>query len=167
MDQPSLYDDIVTWAEQQAQAVRALARRPELSSALDWENVAEEIESVGRSQTDAVETALLETLVHVFKDFSSCTAPSTGRWRVEEIAQHAIARKRYRSAMHQRVEWDALWPLALKLAGASLQLNGERLAPGLPHTMPFTPEELVSDTFEMDWALRLLADTLKRADGGH
>ncbi len=78
MDQPSLYDDdIVIWADEQPAAVRALARRPELSHALDWENVAEEIESVGRSQSDAVESALLQTLVHVLKYFSSCTAPST------------------------------------------------------------------------------------------
>ena len=46
MDQPSLYDDdIVTWAEQQAAAVRALASRPDLSNALDWENVAARFEN--------------------------------------------------------------------------------------------------------------------------
>ena len=50
MDQPSLYDDdTVTWADQQVAALRSLATRPELSNVLDWDNVAEEIEGVGRS----------------------------------------------------------------------------------------------------------------------
>ena len=48
MDRPSLYDDdIVTWAEEQAAALRALGARTDLSNAIDWENVAEEVESVG------------------------------------------------------------------------------------------------------------------------
>ncbi len=50
MDQPTLYDDdIVTWADEQVAALRALAARSDLSNAVDWENVIEEIESVGRS----------------------------------------------------------------------------------------------------------------------
>ncbi|WP_227439667.1 DUF29 family protein [Methylobacterium sp. W2] len=68
MDQPSLYDDdIVSWTEQQAAALRVLARRPDLSKMLDWENVAEEIESVGRSQVQAVESLLVQTLAHLLK----------------------------------------------------------------------------------------------------
>lgn len=68
MDQPSLYDDdIVSWTEQQAAASRALARRPDLSKMLDWENVAEEIESVGRSQVQAVDSLLVQTLAHLLK----------------------------------------------------------------------------------------------------
>jgi len=54
MDRPSLYDDdIVTWAEEQAAALRALGTRSDLSNAVDWANVAEEIESVGRSHLRA------------------------------------------------------------------------------------------------------------------
>ena len=40
MDTSTLYnDDIVTWAEQQASALRQLAAKPELSNAVDWENL--------------------------------------------------------------------------------------------------------------------------------
>ncbi len=84
MDQPSLYDDdIVTWAEQQASTLRELARRPDFSNVLDWENVAEEIESVGRSQISAVEQKRLLTLVHVLKYMSTPSAQSTRSWQVE------------------------------------------------------------------------------------
>jgi len=44
MDAATLYrDDIVAWAERQAAALRALALRPELSNAVDWANLIEEM----------------------------------------------------------------------------------------------------------------------------
>ena len=44
----TLYDDdIVTWAEQQAAALRELAAKPELANAVDWENLIEEVETLG------------------------------------------------------------------------------------------------------------------------
>ena len=75
MDQPSLYDDgAVAWAMEQAAAVRALGQRPELSNVLDWHNVVEEIESVGRSEIDRVESALSRVLIHILKHVSAPTA---------------------------------------------------------------------------------------------
>ena len=51
MDIASLYDDdIVSWAEQQAAALRELAAKPELSNVVDWENLIEEVETLGRSE---------------------------------------------------------------------------------------------------------------------
>lgn len=106
MDQPSLYDDdIVTWSEEQAAALRALATRSDLSNALDWETVAEEIESLGRSETQGVESALLLVLVHVLKYLSAPSAQSTRSWRVEVVAYHATARRNYKRSMRQRIDW--------------------------------------------------------------
>jgi hypothetical protein len=52
MSRTGLYDeDILLWSEQQADVIRRLARtRRDLPNELDVENVAEEIESVGRSE---------------------------------------------------------------------------------------------------------------------
>ena len=168
MDQPSLYDDdIVTWAEQQAAAVRALASRPDLSNALDWENVADEIESVGRSQISAVEQKLLQMLIHVLKYMSAPSAQSTRSWRSEVIAFHAAARRAYSPGMRQRIDWSWLWKTARLQAEASLRMFDDRLVVGLPDAMPFTPEELVSETFTMDWALERLASALNRPADHH
>ena len=121
MDQPSLYDDdIVTWAEQQAAAVRALASRPDLSNALDWENIAEEIESLGRSQIQGVESALILVLVHVLKYLSAPAAQSTRSWRAEVVTFHATARRNYKRSMQQRIEWQDLWMTAKANAVVSL-----------------------------------------------
>jgi len=55
-----LYDtDIVVWAEQQADLLRRRAAGELVNDAeIDWPNVAEEIEDVGKSQRQAVESHL-------------------------------------------------------------------------------------------------------------
>jgi hypothetical protein len=45
-------DDAAAWAEQQAAALRAAARGGS-NRALDWENLAEEIEALGAAQRSA------------------------------------------------------------------------------------------------------------------
>ncbi len=165
MDRPSLYDDdIVTWAEEQAAAVRALAERPELSNALDWENVAEEIEGVGRSVIQGVESMLSLVLIHLIKYISAPMAQSTGSWRTEVVIFQATARRSYKAAMRQRIDWDDLWSTAVKAADVSLRSFGDRLVDGLPERLPFTPEELTSKTFDMDFALERLASAMTDTD---
>ena len=47
----SAYDtDIVTWSERQAELLRRVGAGEHINDLVDWENVAEEIEDVGRSQ---------------------------------------------------------------------------------------------------------------------
>ena len=49
-DVKALYDqDLVAWSHQQAAALRAAARTGS-DQLVDWENLAEEIEDLGRSQ---------------------------------------------------------------------------------------------------------------------
>ncbi|MGY2050315.1 DUF29 domain-containing protein [Methylobacterium sp. JK268] len=167
-DQPSLYDeDVVAWAEKQAAALRALGARPDLSNVLDWDNVAEEVESVGRSEINAVEGALRVMLIHVIKLMSAPTAQSTRSWRAEIIAFHATARRRYTPSMRQRIDWDDLWQVSMADAAAALEMHGDVLVSGLPDRSPFTPEELVAKSFSLDWALLRLATTLQNPRDHH
>lgn len=168
MDQPSLYDvDAVTWATEQAAALRALGQRPELSNVLDWQNVIEEIESVGRSEIDRVESALSQMLVHILKYVAAPAAQSTRSWRKEVIVFHASAARNYRPSMRQRIDWQRLWNTSVRLADASLNVFGETLPGGLPEIMPFTPEELTAPDFDMDRGLDRLAAVLKPAPDHH
>ena len=50
-------DDIVLWCEQQADALRRRA-----ADHLDWDNLAEEIEDLGRSELRTVESLLVQAL---------------------------------------------------------------------------------------------------------
>jgi hypothetical protein len=76
------YDtDAVTWSEQQADLLRRLAAGERVNDLVDWENVAEEIESVGKSQRLALASHVLRVLEHLMKlEASPATAPRRG-WR--------------------------------------------------------------------------------------
>ena len=64
-----LYDsDVVTWSERQADLLRRRAAGELVNDAeLDWPNIAEEIEDVGKSQVQAVESHLILALLHDLK----------------------------------------------------------------------------------------------------
>jgi hypothetical protein len=80
-DTKSLYDqDFVAWAEQQAAALRAAARTG-TNQALDWENLAEEIESLGRSDKRELRSQIYRIVRHLAKlQVSRANDPRRG-WR--------------------------------------------------------------------------------------
>ena len=168
MDRPSLYDDdTVTWADEQAAALRALASRPDLSNALDWANVIEEIESVGRSDVDRVEGALRQVLIHLLKYASAPSAQPTRSWRTEVLLHHAAAEKGYRESMRQRIDWERLWTRSVRLAESALNEFGDTLIDGLPDRIPFSPDELTAPDFDMDRGLERIAAVLKAGTDRH
>ena len=68
MGDQSLYEeDILIWSEQQAAALRKLAARRDLPNELDLENVAEEIEDVGKSELSKVEGFIRLILIDLVK----------------------------------------------------------------------------------------------------
>ena len=78
----SLYDqDFVRWAEQQAIAIRE-AGSSGANLPIDWKNVAEEIESLGRSDRRELGSRIATIIEHLLKLQSS---PAEGRaeagWR--------------------------------------------------------------------------------------
>jgi hypothetical protein len=84
------YDtDFYTWTQGQAAALRAKDW-----TALDLEHLAEEIESVGRSDRDAIESQLVRLLLHGLKlTYDPATRPRRG-WRVTVAdARERVARK--------------------------------------------------------------------------
>jgi hypothetical protein len=61
-------DDVYTWSQQQADALRRAARsRVNLPDPIDFANVAEEIESVGISQLHALYSRYVVLLMHLLK----------------------------------------------------------------------------------------------------
>ncbi|MDD2748384.1 MAG: DUF29 domain-containing protein [Acidithiobacillus sp.] len=65
LEQPvtNLYDvDFLAWIEAQAQALRTRK-----ASSLDWDNILEELESMGRSEKNALRSHLRILLMHLMK----------------------------------------------------------------------------------------------------
>jgi hypothetical protein len=75
------YDtDLVLWAEDQARALRGAASAGS-NLAVDWENVAEEIEALGKSQSRELASRISTVLVHLLKlELSPATEPRAA-WR--------------------------------------------------------------------------------------
>ena len=59
-------EDLAQWCESQARALRDGARAG-TNLPIDWENVAEEIESLGKSQGRELASGIRTTLVHLMK----------------------------------------------------------------------------------------------------
>jgi hypothetical protein len=77
------YDtDIVVWSERQAHLLRQHAAQTRANDpAIDWPNIIEEIESVGRSERSALASHVRTILEHLAKlDTSPATEPRAG-WR--------------------------------------------------------------------------------------
>lgn len=151
-DAGELYDqDFLRWTEQQATALRHAAKESNLP--LDWENLAEEIESLGKSQRAALRSQLRRILRHQFKlEASPAIEPRRGwkesirdaRVEIEDILQDSPSLRR---------ELDRLiaeqTPIAGNLAAADLRDHGEsadavqaRLTKG-----GFTADQVLGDWF--------------------
>ena len=86
----SLYDeDFYCWTEQQARLLRG-ARQAGFNLPLDWENLAEEIESLGRSDRRELRNRVRNIMVHLIKlQFSPAVSPRRG-W-IESVLNERVA----------------------------------------------------------------------------
>ena len=78
-DVKSLYDeDFFLWSKAQAEALRAAAHSA-TNQPIDWENVAEEIESLGRSDKRELSSQVGRIIEHLLKlEFSLASEPRLG-----------------------------------------------------------------------------------------
>ena len=78
--------DILTWSERQAALLRRRASGELVNdNELDWPNIAEEIEDVGRSQLHAVESLLVQALRHMLKAEAWPLSRDAANWRADAI----------------------------------------------------------------------------------
>jgi hypothetical protein len=150
MSQSTVYDtDILEWSEQQASALRELVRaRPDLSNVIDWENVAEEIECVGRSEFTAVQSFVRLILVHFIKALSVPNSDALLHWRKEVVGFHDELTARISPSMRSRIDLGRLWLRAVRAASADLAPHGQSVTPDLPRQCPLTAAEIVDPEFD-------------------
>jgi hypothetical protein len=75
-----LYDqDLVLWSEEQARALRE-AGRAGWNAPIDWENVAEEIESLGKSDRRALASRIATIIEHLLKLQASPAGEPSRSW---------------------------------------------------------------------------------------
>ena len=134
-----LYDtDALTWSERQAALLRRVAAGERVNDQVDWANVVEEIESVGRSDLHAVTSWLMQALRYDLKADAWPQSPHVPHWRAEARGFRAQARARFTESMRQRIDVAEICHIAV--AGLPDKLDGQEPAPTM--TSPLVLDDL-------------------------
>lgn len=146
----SLYDeDYYAWTKDQAARLRELARQ-RVNTPLDLENLAEEVESLGRSELNTVRSQVRRIIEHLLKLEHSPTPEPRVDWR------HSVSQARDEVEDHMTVsmrpdvaaDLPKLFRRARRDAAHALDKHGERdAAKALPATCPYSFDEIVTH----DW----------------
>ena len=101
-----LYErDILVWSEHQADLIRRLGRGEPVND-VDWENVAEEIESVGLSELSSVNLLLRQPMLDLLKVHLEPESYAGKHWRGEIGTFQDEANDRFSPSMAQRIDID-------------------------------------------------------------
>ena len=162
MDRRSLYDeDIYAWAQQQAEALRRLAEtRRDLPNELDLENVAEEIEDVGKSELSKAESFIELMLVDLIKAVSVPNAMPYRAWGKEVRLFRAQLLKNLTRSMRAKIDMDDIWRLARLRADVDLTKEGDEIRADLPARSPLSLDDVIAADFEFEAAVARLRTRL-------
>jgi hypothetical protein len=116
------YDsDILEWSERQAELLRRRAAGDLVNEAeLDWPNIAEEIEDVGRSELHAVESLLVQALRHMLKAEAWPQSRDAPSWRADAIDFRQQARRRFAPSMRPKINVAGLYVDARRALPAAM-----------------------------------------------
>jgi hypothetical protein len=147
VDESSYERDFYAWSFAQARALRT--RRPE---ALDWENLAEEIKSLGRRDRREVKNRLKVLLVHLLKWQLQTNYRSTS-WKNTMNTQRDDLDAVLADSPSLRRQVPALlaeaYPRARRDAAAEMDLIPAAVRK-IPETSPFTVEQVLDPEFFPD-----------------
>lgn len=102
------WKDIVGWSAVQADRLRRLARGERVND-VDWENVIEELESVGRSELKSVRSLLTRAFEHALKIHGWPGNEAVDHWYAELDAFWRDARRGMDPGMAQHLDLPELF----------------------------------------------------------
>ena len=145
-------EDFVRWTEEQAEALRQAARNG-TNLPLDWENLAEEVESLGRSERRELRNRIAVILEHLLKlQFSPALDPRPS-WMETIERERATIERLLEDSPSLRSELAGMiaaeTPRAARLAARSLEHYGEiELTEGTKLRAPdYTVDQVLGDWF--------------------
>ncbi|TCZ65878.1 DUF29 domain-containing protein [Roseicella aquatilis] len=143
MDGDLYQDDFYTWTRRQAAALRSLTTR-QPGNEVDWPNLIEEVETLGRSEVSRVRSALYRLMEHTcLVALAPPDHSDIPHWLGEMRAFRGEAVDDYRPSMQQVLtpKLDTAWADARDAAARKLAQPVERL----PEKRPFTLQALLHE----------------------
>jgi hypothetical protein len=107
-------DDALACSTRQAALLRRMAAGERVNDQVDWENVAEEIASVGNEQVHAVRSLLIQAFLHDLKAEAWPLARDVPNWRADARGSRTEAADRFTPSMRQKVDLPGLYRRALR-----------------------------------------------------
>ena len=137
------WEDILVWSERQGAFLRRRAAGELVNERdLDWPNIAEEIESVGRNELRACSCLLEQALRHMLKAEAWPSSQHAPSWRAEAVLFRHQAADAFSPSMRQRLDIERIYRRAL--SAVPEMLDGQPPLP-LPSTCRYTLEQLLAE----------------------
>ena len=142
-----LYErDVYLWSHQQAAALRDAAKSG-LNLPIDWENVAEEIESVGKSEKRELQSRLIVLLSHLLKwQFQPIYRGKSWYYTIAEqrrsVERHLLDNPSLRAKLGDEII-PAVYPEALLRAYQQTGLSEDTF----PTTCPYTADQILDQGY--------------------
>jgi Domain of unknown function DUF29 len=145
-----LYDaDILAWSEQQAELLRRYGQTRNPPAYMtsneigpDWLNIAEEIESVGKSELRACRSLLTQAMLRKLKIDAWPRSLAVPGWTTEVIQRRQDAHDAFSPSMRDKIDVAELYARALRLLPATI--DGLPPMP-VPATCPWTLDEVLAE----------------------
>ncbi len=144
----TLYEeDLAAWAQAQAKALREAARaRWNLPAEIDWENVAEEIEALARSERRELRSRLFRLLTHLLK-WRHQPGKRTRSWRLTIDGQRREIGVVLEESPSLRTSLTETFARAYQAARERAALETGLPLATFPETCPFSLEEALDPSF--------------------
>ena len=134
-------DDVIAWSEQQA----ALLRAGQWSQ-LDIDNIAEEIEDVGKSEKRELQSRLAALTSHLLK-WKFQPTRRTHSWQNTIREQRAAIRQDIKKSPSLKSLLSNPQWVEASYRRALIDTYAETFLPGLPDEMPWAVTQIMSDEF--------------------
>jgi len=135
--------DFYRWTQEQAAHLRAM---PHETNQLDIDNLAEEIEDMGRSEIREISSLLHQILVHLLKIAVDPDGQSVDHWFDEILTFQGNVVIAFSPGLRQRLEMEKIWRVACNGATRALERHGLDVPP-LPKSCPLTLDQLLDPEF--------------------
>jgi uncharacterized protein DUF29 len=152
-DLKMLYEhDFAAWARLQADALR-MAASGGSNQLLDWENLAEEIESLGISQRSALASHIMRIIQHLVKlEYSPAVEPRNGWRRTVRLARLQVQRRlkgnpSLKAELAQFVEDETSTGIELAIADLEEHVEIDEVEANVLRRARYTEEQVLGDWF--------------------